>query len=259
VVESGVRYCSRLLPLGVGAAALRQLKTKANYFGLGPPFGIEFRTRGQHPLSVNENANIQTTFIVEGVDRLWSEELAKAIWAVEGRQWARWGRAGKPISKNRIARLLKQCNVYPEKIRIGDRSRRGYFLSQFAEAFERYCSVSEQRNSGDEIWTSEPFQTGTEKLMSQPENSEKTDNNGAPLGKMLPSAQPQPAVRQILVRRPGVAAVGENELTWEQWQALGSETGTDCPRIKQFLRERAAFSGSLSSPSSPSSLGGQNG
>jgi hypothetical protein len=61
-----------------------------------------------------------------------------------------------------------------------------------------------------------------------------------------PAAQPS-MPRTILVRRPGVVPAGPNELSWEQWQALGSETGKDCPRIREFLRQREATS----------SLGGQ--
>jgi hypothetical protein len=159
--------------------------------------------------------DIQTTFIVEGVDRLWSGEIAKAIHAISGRPWAKWGRTGRPISPNQIARLLKECGVYPGKIRIGDRSRRGYFLSQFAEAFERYCSVSEQRNKGEKIWTSEPLQTGTEKL--------------------TPSAATPPRQRTIVVKRPGIAPEGPDEISHECWLKLGCSV----ERLKEFLSQRS--------------------
>ncbi len=61
------------------------------------------------------------------------------------------------------------------------------------------------------------------------------------------AAQPQGAAVQlpsrqhaIRVRRPGVAPEGPNEISFEQWQELGCETGTNCPRIKEFLRLREA-------------------
>jgi hypothetical protein len=60
-----------------------------------------------------------------------------------------------------------------------------------------------------------------------------------PVQASQPLTQQPPRQRVIVVKRPGVAAVGENELTWEQWQALGSETGTDCPRIREFLQRRS--------------------
>jgi hypothetical protein len=159
-------------------------------------------------------ADIQTTFVVEGTDRLWSAQIAKAIHAIAGRPWAKWGRTGRPISPNQIARLLKQCSIYPEKIRIGNRSRRGYYLSQFTEAFERYCSVLEQRNNGEEIWTSEPFQTGTEKL--------------------TPSAATPPHQRVITVKRPGIAPEGPDEISHERWLELGCSV----ERLKAYLRQR---------------------
>jgi hypothetical protein len=52
------------------------------------------------------------------------------------------------------------------------------------------------------------------------------------------SVEPPRQRRVITVRRPGVPAAGPDELTHEQWQALGSEVGENCPRIREFLRRR---------------------
>jgi hypothetical protein len=100
--------------------------------------------------------------------------------------------------------------------RIGNLSRRGYFLSQFAEAFQRYCPVPEQRNNGDEIWTSKPLQTGTEKL--------------------TPPAATPPHQRVITVKRPGIAPEGPDEISHECWLELGCSV----ERLKKYLHHRSA-------------------
>lgn len=42
-------------------------------------------------------------------------------------------------------------------------------------------------------------------------------------------------LRTITVKRPGVAPHGPDEISWEQWQALGCEVS----RLKEFLRQRS--------------------
>ena len=46
------------------------------------------------------------------LDRLPSDKLIEALIAIEGRPWAEW-KAGKPLSKNGLARLLKPLKIRP--------------------------------------------------------------------------------------------------------------------------------------------------
>jgi hypothetical protein len=83
---------------------------------------------------------------------LFSSDLADTLAKIEGRPWAEWGRSGKPISPNQIAKLLKEYKIYSGTVRNGDRTAKGYYLSVFAEAFERYLgphppSETSQRHS----------------------------------------------------------------------------------------------------------------
>jgi putative DNA primase/helicase len=120
----------------------------------------------------------------EKADRLTSTELAETLHGLEGRPWAEWGRNGKPISPNQVARLLKEFKVYPETIRIGaDRTARGYYLNKFAEAFERYLGPQggnepAHRHNVESTGTSEPFQTETEKNVFRSESAKKPASNG---------------------------------------------------------------------------------
>ena len=44
----------------------------------------------------------------------------------------------KPLTQNRLARLLKPLAIAPENIQIGDKVPKGYVLERFKEAFARY-------------------------------------------------------------------------------------------------------------------------
>jgi hypothetical protein len=45
---------------------------------------------------------------------------------------------GEGLPKNGLARLLKSFKVEPKTIRVGDKLLKGYRLSHFKDAFERY-------------------------------------------------------------------------------------------------------------------------
>jgi hypothetical protein len=100
-------------------------------------------------------------------DRLPSSAIAEKLHGLEDRPWAEWGRNGKPISPNQIARLLRPFGIAPENIAIGGRRPKGYLLARFQEAFERYLDVpgvSEPLNrySATAAGASNTFQTATE-------------------------------------------------------------------------------------------------
>jgi putative DNA primase/helicase len=120
----------------------------------------------------------------QDTDRLASSDLVDALVKIEGRPWAEYGKTGKPLSQNQLARMLKPLGIAPEVIRIGDKKTpRGYLLSQFTEAFERYlpaegASKPQQCNKCDEIRTSDIFQTATPESDVAVEKCEKPNNDG---------------------------------------------------------------------------------
>jgi putative DNA primase/helicase len=87
-------------------------------------------------------ADIADTFTAAGVDKLPSAEIVEALAKIEGREWAEWGRAKKPISTNQLAKLLRRFGIMPRAIRICDETPRGYLVSDFREAFDRYLPPS---------------------------------------------------------------------------------------------------------------------
>lgn len=114
---------------------------------------------------------------------LFSSDLADTLAKIEGRPWAEWGRSGKPISPNQIAKLLKEYKIYSGTVRSGDRTAKGYYLSAFAEAFERYLgphppSETSQRHKPTATGTSEPFRNVTQKTGVTDRKCEKPPSNG---------------------------------------------------------------------------------
>jgi hypothetical protein len=131
-------------------------------------------------------ADIKIAFEAKDTDRLSSEEICEALIAAEGRPWAEYGKSGKPISKNQLAKRLKRFKIVPDTIRIGDKTAKGYYRRQFQEVWDRYLSSTaqespsetSQRNNADEVGTSVAFQGITEKALLRFKSSEKAPSNG---------------------------------------------------------------------------------
>lgn len=110
--------------------------------------------------------DIKTLFAEKAKEQLPSSDLAEGLVAIEGRPWAEYGRTGKPISQNQVAKLLRRIGVAPELLREGKKVFRGYQLHRFADAFERYLPPEGafeplQRYKRGEIRTPGTFQTVT--------------------------------------------------------------------------------------------------
>jgi putative DNA primase/helicase len=82
--------------------------------------------------------DLRIVFEEAGADRLPSEALVKALVEMEGHPWPEW-KDGRPLTATQLARLLKPFGIGPEKWREGEhRTRRGYALADFEDAFARY-------------------------------------------------------------------------------------------------------------------------
>ena len=80
--------------------------------------------------------DIRTVFSEKLVDRIFSADLATALIAIEEAPWGDWRR--KPLTKSGLAALLKPYGIRPDQVRIGAKSKKGYGLAHFADAFIRY-------------------------------------------------------------------------------------------------------------------------
>jgi hypothetical protein len=92
-------------------------------------------------------ADIAELFAKRGADRLPSSEIAEALAAIEGREWAEWGRARKPISTNQLAKQLRRFNITPRNIKtVEGKVLKGYHAEDFQEAFARYLPSAGDSN-----------------------------------------------------------------------------------------------------------------
>jgi hypothetical protein len=67
-----------------------------------------------------------------------SADLVEKLVALEGRPWAELGKSAKPLTPNRLARMLKPVAIIPEEVGPETKRRRGYKRERFKEAFDRY-------------------------------------------------------------------------------------------------------------------------
>jgi len=114
-------------------------------------------------------ADIKTIFDDNGTDRLSSEQICEALVTMEGHPWAEFGKAGKPITKNKLAYRLDRFGIRSATKRIGEQTAKGYYRHQFEEAWSRYLTVDppsepSQRHNLDETGTSSAFQNVTQNV-----------------------------------------------------------------------------------------------
>src|SRR5262249_7037030 len=89
----------------------------------------------------------------------------------------------KPITQNRLARMLKPLGIRPGKVGPEEARLNGYKLSQFKDAFDRYlgpegASQPDNRTEGDEIRTSDISKVDSQDNGSPVPKSEKPINEG---------------------------------------------------------------------------------
>jgi putative DNA primase/helicase len=122
----------------------------------------------------------------EGEDKITSADLVEALVKIEGHPWAEMGRARKPLTQTRLARMLKPLGIAPAKIRVADKTPNGYLATLFDDAFARFCPEGgvepEHRNKADEQRASETFQTGTFSPDVPVAKCEKSNNDGQSSG-----------------------------------------------------------------------------
>ncbi len=83
-----------------------------------------------------------------GVDHLSTHELLQRLHEIEESPWADW--YGKPLSARGLAKLLEPYRVRPQHRRVGSGDMRGYFRSEFVDAWRRYLVDDDTKS----VWES---------------------------------------------------------------------------------------------------------
>lgn len=143
--------------LAVAESAGEDWRERAHraFFALTP-------NEGDDSLGVVLLGDIRDVFEGKPAERLHSAELVAALVALTDRPWPEVRKGGKPLTENALARFLKPFKVHSRQVRIGALSKKGYELSDFADAFARYLpgdppSEAKQRNNASGARVSEEF------------------------------------------------------------------------------------------------------
>jgi hypothetical protein len=86
-------------------------------------------------------SDIRAVFDERRTDSVPSAILADCLCKVDGRSWADWNH-GNGMTTNNLARQLRKYNIYPQTIRVGNETPKGYRREHFEDVWSRYCPLS---------------------------------------------------------------------------------------------------------------------
>jgi hypothetical protein len=146
--------------------------------------GVDAESRGEGAQLL---ADIAHCFTSTRVDRFSSKELCTKLAAMEDRAWGEYGKSGKQISPNQLARLVGEFGIYSKNIAIGDSRPKGYPMDDFMDAFSRYLPESDipKRYSATLLANNEGSSlcdTATSTMSSVSKNGASTNNDGLSSG-----------------------------------------------------------------------------
>jgi hypothetical protein len=101
-----------------------------------------FKAAGAEDTSISTTllSDIHSAFDEETAEHISSKTLAERLCEIEGRPWAEWSH-GKGLTANNLARQLRKYSIYPQTIRVGSETPKGYRRSDFEDAWSRYCPL----------------------------------------------------------------------------------------------------------------------
>src|SRR5207248_4324040 len=85
---------------------------------------------------------------ISTLDYVLSVNLASKLAEIETGPWAEYGKTGKSITQNAVARLLKPFGITPSNVDPDNRLR-GYCLSQFDDVFASYIAPPSQNEDSN--------------------------------------------------------------------------------------------------------------
>ena len=81
--------------------------------------------------------DIKKIFDTKGVEKIFSQDLVKALIDFDDRPWCEWKR-GNSITPNSLAKLLRRYKIKSKSVRFGSDVGRGYDIKAFKDVFSRY-------------------------------------------------------------------------------------------------------------------------
>ena len=132
--------------------------------------------------------DIRDVFDELAIKTISSAHLIEKLVEIVPRPWGEYGRSGKPLTQNKLARLLKPLGIASEH--IGKDRTRSYKRERFEESFARYLAPRGDSNrstipNADETGTSEPSQSVHPKTGRTDLKCEKPNNDGEKNGRTV--------------------------------------------------------------------------
>jgi hypothetical protein len=119
-------------------------------------------------------ADIEAVFLSRHNDRISSEDLCNTLAADKASPWAEWSN-GKPITQNKLARLLSPYGIKPHTVRFGEETAKGYEDGDFSDSWVRYLQT---------VTTSQPAPDAASEHFSE----RNTQNHVTPLNVQKPAS-----------------------------------------------------------------------
>jgi Protein of unknown function (DUF3631) len=88
--------------------------------------------------AVFTNDTLKNVVISDTETTITSQDLVDYLVHMEGRPWAEMGRTAKPLTQNRLARMLVNFRIVPGYVGPESDRKRGYVLARFLDAFARH-------------------------------------------------------------------------------------------------------------------------
>jgi ketosteroid isomerase-like protein len=181
-------------------------------------------------LGVELLLDIARTFSEANADRLKSTDLCERLVNMEGRPWAEYGKARRPISPNQLANLLRAFGLSPRCLCVGDSRPKGYLLSDFSDAFSRYLPENAIPNRysatlPEDIGDLSSLATATPTAGSASQKTASTNNDASCSGVAAAHGLSAPgAVANRLRQGPSVQETVPNSPSGETGSAGGGAT-----------------------------------
>ncbi len=99
-------------------------------------------------LSLTLLADLRTVF--GAADRLPTSVILDRLIQLDESPWNSVGKPPKPIDAHGLSRLLKDYEIRPKVVRMGEHTARGYYRAEIADAWQRYAPREGDRNERNE-------------------------------------------------------------------------------------------------------------
>jgi len=101
----------------------------------------------ERPVTLGIRLLVDIKSVLRGEGRVSTSELLGRLHDLDEAPWS--SIKGEPIDGRFLGRMLGQYDIHPTKIRFGTITAKGYYESDFTDAFERYTSTPEGGEQGE--------------------------------------------------------------------------------------------------------------